>query len=270
MTAQDAGSLRSELFQLAAGMTTLQRRMEQLAALHERGEEVGRIARLERVLEFDRVVAHVRAAVARAELAGDPVPHLLVSDLLPAEVYAAVLDAIPAAVFFNGRVAQGQELRVPPRLAPMVSIITWMFVDEVGRLLSDLLVARLAEPLAAYARARFPSLPPFGDWGVDITVTESRLVRRGPGYVGPPPADGRWDLINGVVHLARHQDTAEYGGRLQTQEIAFRANSMVTWVGPPEAHVHVSIPRHAPPNLERYTYEFRVGPTREGRSRLGN
>jgi len=243
--------------------------MEQLAALRaDEAHETAQIARLERVLDFDRVVAHVRDAVARAEVAADPVPHVVVADLLPADAYQKLVDAIPSAVFFDGRPEQGQEVRVPPRLAPMSSIVTWMFVDEVARVLSDLLVARLAEPLAAYACAQFPSLPPFDDWGVDITVTDSRLVRRAPGFAGRPPADRPWQLVNSVVDLARQQDTLEYGSKLRAKEIAFRANSMVTWVGPPDVHVHASIPDRAPADVERYTYEFGIGPTRGGRARL--
>lgn len=268
MRGQRDGSVRTELSQLAAGMASLQRRMEQLAALHAGGEEAARIARLERVLDFDCVVAHLHGAVARAELAGNPAPHLLVTDLLPPNVYGALIEAIPPAVCFDGRTGQVQEMRVPPRLAPMPSIVTWIFFDEVVRVLSDLLVARLTEPLGAYARAQFPSLPPFRDWDVEITVTEGRLVRRAPGSSGRPAIDRAWDLVSGIVYLARQHDTVEYGSAWHGVTIPFRGNTMLACVGPLDARAYVPIPTGAPAETERYSYEFGIGPSRDGRHRL--
>lgn len=266
---REAHAVRSELAKLASGIATLHRRMEQLSALQD-GEKhaAAQIARLERVLDFDRVAAYVRGAVTRAEVAGDPVPHLLVANLLPPDVYEALIEAIPAHVFLDGRAERGQDMRVPPRLAPMPSIVTWMFLDEIARALSDLLVARLAEPLALYTQARFPSLPPFRDWGVELTLSEGRLVRRAPGYAGRPPVDRPWDVVTSVLYLARHQDTEEYGSQLQAAMIPFRANSALAYVGPVETHAYASIPSDAPEDVERYTYEFGIGPTRDARRTL--
>jgi len=266
---REAGSVRSQLAALAAGMAALGRRMEQLAAVHrDGGGEAAQIARLERLLDLDAVVAHARDAVARADLADDPAPHLLVADLLPSDAYRALLGAIPVPVLFEGRVEHGQEMRAPPRLAPMSSIVTWMFVDEIARALSDLLVARLAEPLAAFAGARFPSLPPLGDWGAAITVSEARLVRRAPGYAGRAPGERPWELITGIVDLARPQDSPEHGSRLGSRTIPFRANTALICIGGAEAHVYAPIPAGAPSQTERYTYEFGIGPTKAARRRL--
>lgn len=268
MTTEETRAARAELSRLAAGMGALRRRLEQLAAL--KGDEGDTaIARLERVLRFDDVVAHVRGAVNRAPLAGEPVPHLLVTDLLPLDAYRALIEAIPDEVFFDGRLEKGHELRVPPRLAPMSSIVAWRFLDEVARILSGLLLARLGEPLAAYTRARFPSVSPFRDWQVEITLTEGRLVRRAPGFSGRHGDDGRqWDLVTGVLHLARDVDAAEYGSRLQGMLVPFRPNAVLAFVGPADAHAYEPIPADAPAAVERHTYEFGVGPTREGRRAL--
>ena len=250
----------------ASSIETLRRRMEQLVALREEEPELAaRIARLERVLDFSRVAAHVRTAVAQASLVVEPVPYLVAPDLLPADVYQAVIGAIPAPVFFDGRVARGQELRVPPRLAPVTVIVTWTFVNEIGRVLSDLLVARLAEPLAAYTHDRFPSLPPPGERGVEMTLSEARIVRRVLGYQGGSAAGRPWDVATGVLGLGRHQDTEEYGSRLQGGSIPFRSNSLLAWVGAADTHAYASIPPDAPEDTERYTYEFGIGPTKDVR-----
>ena len=253
----------------ASSLETLRRRMEQLAAVREDEPQLAAgIARLDRVLDVSRVAAHVRSAVDGASLVVDPVPHLVAPELLPAEVYHAVLEAIPAPVLFDGRVERGQELRVPPRLAPVTAIVTWTFVKEIGRVMSDLLVARLAEPLAAYTRGRFPSLPPPGEWGVEMALSEARIVRRVPGYQSGSSADRPWDLVTGVLCLGRPQDTVEFGSRLRGRSIPFRANVLFACVGAADTHAYASVPPDAPAGTERYTYEFGIGPTKDARRTL--
>ena len=264
-----AGAVRSELSKLLSRTEILRRRVEQLSAVRdEAGHLAAQIARLEQVLDFDRVAEHVRGAVTRASLAAEPVPHLIASGLLPADVYLAVIDAIPAPVFFDGRAEEGQELRVPPRLAPTAAIVTWMFLNEVGRVLSDLLVARFETPLAAYARTRFPTLPPIAQWGVEIALLEARLVRREPGYTGVPAPDRPWDFLTGVYCLARPGDTEEFGSVLDTTAVPFRANAVLVFLGPASAQVYAPIPRGAPAGIERHIYEFGLGPTRDARRTL--
>lgn len=253
----------------ASSIGTLRRRMEQLAAVREDESQLAaRVARLERVLDMSRVAAHVRSAVAGASLVVEPVPHLVAPDLLPADVYQAVIEAIPAPVFFDGRVARGQELRVPPRLAPVTVIVTWTFVNEIGRMMSDLLVARLAEPLAVYTQGRFPSLLPPGERGVEMTLSEARIVRHVPGYQGGSSADRPWDVARGVLCLRRPKDMEEFGSRLHGESIPLRANSLLACVGAADTFGYAPIPPDAPADTERYTYEFGIGPTKDARRTL--
>ena len=255
---------------LASRVSTLYRRIEQLSALQ--GDEQmleNRIAQLERVLEFDRVAAHARAAVERAEIAASDVPYLVALDLLPRDVYSAVLDAIPPPVFFEGRAAGGEHVRVPLRLGPIHSIVTWSFIDEVvRRALSDVLVARFAAPLEAHVRELFPAGPPFAEWARDVTLIDGRLVRRTPGYAGPAAVDRPWELLGGLLDLAREQDGHEYGSHLASLSIPFRGNRALLYVGPPQGLAYAPIPDDAAGAIERYTYEFSMGPTRRARRSL--
>lgn len=262
-------AVRAELSKLASRIGLLRQRTEQLSTLRdEERHTAARMAGLERALDFDRVAGHVRGAVAQAALVAEPVPHLVVSSLLPQDVYQALIETMPPLVFFDGRAERGQELRVPPRLAPTASIVAWTFLNEIVlQVLSELLVARLAEPLAAHARERFPSLP-FGELGVDMTLSGARLVRRTPGYTGGGSADRPWDLLTAILHLARHQDTEEYGSRLRAKVVPFRANALLVCVGPPDAHAYASIPPGAPADTERYAYEFGIGPSKDARRTL--
>jgi len=259
-----------ELSMLASRVGTLRRRMEQLSVLRE--EEVhaaARMARLERVLEVDRVAGHLRRAVNGGALVAEPVPHLVAPNLLPPDVYQVLLEAVPPPVFFEGPATERQELRVPPRLAPSPSIVTWMFVNDVVLpTLIDVLVARCAEPLARYTRERFPTLPPLQASGVELGPLDTRIVRRTAGCTGGTAADRRWDLATGMLFLSRPEDTDEYGSCLQGVSIPFHANSALAYVAPAEAHAYATIPSDAPGAIERYTYEFGIGPTKQARQTL--
>jgi hypothetical protein len=187
--------------------------------------------------------------VARAPLVLDPGPHLVAADLLPQAVYEALVAAIPPPVFFEARAPHPPEVRVPPRLAPTAAIVAWTFAAEVVRAaLAPALLTRLEEPVAAYARTRFPSLPPPAEWGVEITLTEGRIVRRA---TGQPIAEREesWDLLTGVMPLVRPADSRG-------------AHSLLAFPGP------VSIPDSSPHEPERLTYEFSIGPTRSARRAL--
>lgn len=263
-------AMQEALSRVASRIRTAHRQTEQLSTLREEERHASeRIARLEPVLDIDRVAAHVRRVVAHAELVDGPVPYLVASNVLPSDVYQAVLEAIPARVFFEGGAERGQQLRVPPRLAPSYAIVTWMFLtDVVLGVLSDLLIDRFAEPLAFYARERFGSLPAFRERRGEIALSERRIVRRTRGYAGVASPDRPWDFLTGVVYLGRPEDTEEYGSRLQGATIPFRANSALACVAAAETHTYASIPSDAPEEVERYTYEFGIGLTRDAQRTL--
>ena len=121
--------------------------------------------------------------------------------------------------------------------------------------MSDELVAPLAAPLAVYTRAQFPSLPPFEDWGVDITLSEARLVRRRPGCSAGKRVDRSWDLITGVLDLSRTQ-------------VPFRPNVLTAYVGAAADDACASLLSEASTDQGWYTYEFGIGPTRQARRTL--
>lgn len=262
--------VRKELSRLTSAVQKLERETDQIGALRVAERDVdARIGALERILNVERVSAHVHAAVAQARLMQSPVPHMLVEGLLPPDVYGAVIDATPSRVFFDASVEHAGEFRVPLRLAPTHAIVTTMFLNEVVlRSLSPLLLQRFDEPLAAFTRARFPTLPRFGEWGVEVTLSQARIVLRSPGYTGAVAVDRPWGFLTGVLYLARPHDTEQFGSCLHPTLIPFRGNAALIFLAPADAHRYEPIPQTAPAGTERYTYEFGIGPTREGRRRL--
>ena len=144
-----------------------------------------------------------------------------------------------------------------------------MFLNDIVlRTLSNIVLARFAEPLAAYTRERFPELPPFGDWNVEITLSQARIVRRAAGSAGRKSTERPWDFLNGIVSLARDRESEEYGGTLHGMACPLRANTALIYLGPVEAYTCASIPSDAPAKVEQYTYEFGIGPAAAARHRL--
>lgn len=125
---QEIKDLREASSRLTELTHALQVRTEQLATLRRADAEAGaHLARLSPLFDVERVAAHVRSAVSRAEVIGEPVRHLAIRGLLPPDAYAAVVEAIPPRVVFEDRQPDRPEIGVPPRLAPVASIVAWEF-----------------------------------------------------------------------------------------------------------------------------------------------
>lgn len=298
--AESARTLRRELrgiqetlTGLAAQAEAVQVRTEQLLTLHrENGHGRARMDRLERLLDAERAGAHVREAVARGELFDDPFPHLVVSDLLPPDVYDAMIEAIPPRVFFEDRPINKQQLPVPPVLAPEYSIATWEFLTDsvVRRVLGPALVARFQRPLDRYLATLCPSVGSLLDTGIALTVSDGRILLRRPGYVIPPHRDPQWGFLTTMIYLARAGDREDYGTQLYrldverdspgnspfyvapaacqlVKTVPFRPNSALTLLNSTGAH-GASIPDDAPAETERYIYQFRVGAGKDAKRLL--
>jgi hypothetical protein len=263
----DLRSIRAALADLTTQLNAVERQMEQLVVL--RREEIDAPARmdmLQRILNTDRVAAHVRQAMERTDIVDSPVPHGITSALLPSEVYDALLDAIPPPIFFE--VASRPELPVPPRLAPMHSLATWAFVaDLVDEVIGPALITRFREPLDHYIRSLCPSLATTAG-GLMFRARQGRIVQRRPGIDAPARRARPWDFLTTVLCLAYPHDGEQYGSQIYAAvptPIPFRANSALTMVDTIGAHEYVSIPSSEPANTALYTYEFRIGPDEETR-----
>jgi hypothetical protein len=152
---QDVRALQDMLARLTDLTRALQRRTDQLAALRQADAAAGTaLARLSPLFDVARVAAHVQAAVAGGVLAGEPVPHLVMPDLLPGDAYAALREAIPPRLVFDERAGEMAVLALPLRLAPVASIVAWEFMTTaiVQPVLAPAVAARFqltGQPLAA-------------------------------------------------------------------------------------------------------------------------
>lgn len=197
------------------------------------------VPQLESLLEPDRVRSHVSRAIAKATIHTDPFPHLVIDKWLPSDVYHRVIDALPPAVFFADRDESRQRLSVPFGVAPAYSRRVWQFVA----------------------------------------------------HVIPPHRDPRWGFVTCLVYLVRPGDNEAHGTQLYrvrddeeapsdkpfyvdesrcelVKSVPFRANTMLVFLNSEGAH-GASIPADAKPaTLERYLYQFRLGPTNPAMANL--
>jgi hypothetical protein len=153
---QEIRGLQDTVGHLAALTRTLQARTEQLTALRDLDATAGaQLTRLSPLFDVERVGPHVEAAVARGVFSGDLVPHLVIAELLPVDAFAALRDAIPPRLVFDERAGDTGVLAVPPRLAPVASIVAWDFVrSAIVPVLAPAVAARFQRGRTQLAAAR--------------------------------------------------------------------------------------------------------------------
>jgi hypothetical protein len=269
---------------LTTAVETLHVRTEQLLTIYQADLEHRQdLERLGERLDRGRIAAHVSRAVAAAPLHADPFPHVVIDDWLPADVYRTVVSAVPAAVFFADRENRRQQLPVPFPLAPAFSQAVWRFVAQeiVGRVLSDALNEKFRAEVRRYIATFCPGFA--DDAPLDLHASDGRVLLRRPGYVIDPHRDPKWGFVTGLIYLARDGDNEAYGTSLYrvrgeveapnakpfyvppdrcelVKAVPFKPNTLLAFLNSAGAH-GASIPADAQPaNLERYVYQFRLGP----------
>jgi hypothetical protein len=143
---REAQDVRRSTARLEALVGSLNSQMEQLRTL--RREDAGsgeRLARFESVCDPGRIATAVRTAVARAEPARVPFPHVVVPNLLPGEFFAALVDLMPSPEFFEAVPDHRARISIPPVLAPLASVVAWRFFAD--RVLRDAVAAAVLERL---------------------------------------------------------------------------------------------------------------------------
>jgi hypothetical protein len=270
--------------ELTQKVEELRIRTEQLMAIERLDWEQRKdLDRLPTDLDRDAIGLHVCKAVSAATLHLDPCPHIVVNGWLPAHVYDHVIRALPPAIFFADREVSRQRLLVPFPVAPAYSQRVWRFLaDEiVGGSLRDALADRFEAVVRDYVGTFCPSIP--GGFAERLQPSDGRIMLRRPGYVIPPHRDPKWGFVTGLVYLARPGDNERYGTQLYrlredaeapndkplyvdeqrcelVTSVPFRPNTLLAFLNSTGAH-GASIPADAtPPSLERYVYQFRLGP----------
>jgi hypothetical protein len=245
-------------------------------------------ARLPALLDEARVSDHVLRAIAGAHLLLDPFPHMVVEDVVPRDVYKMMLRAIPPAEFFGDKDFTKQNLRIPVDESPELTIRVWQFVDDIARtVVVPAVLERFREPLRQHYDTIFGAT--FADRAAALAQSPSggRVMLRRPGYHLAPHRDPKRAMLTCLMYLAAPGADESYGTQIfrvsgdqessytQTyypeqngarcelvKSVPFRPNSMLVFLNGTGAH-GADIPADAPTDLERYSYQFYVGPSTE-------
>jgi len=283
---EDVGRLHAVLRETNSRVEESERRaslLGQAARFDDERRDV--LDQLPDLLNEDRVVAHVQRAIAAAPLQSDPCDYIVVSDLLPDDVYEVMLDAIPPPAFFDQRDPVKQNIPFPLSSGPVLTSRAWTFMDEVvaGRGVLPAVLDKFRQPLERHFEALFGpeaarnahTLPRRGSGG--------RLMLRRPGYHLAPHRDPKYSFVTCLAYFAKPGDDEAHGTQLFRVEgdteadykqtyypqangqhcelvatVPFRPNTMLAFVNARGAH-GAEIPRDAPA-LERYSYQFYVAP----------
>lgn len=236
-------------------------------------------------LDRARVAAHMESVVKRADLVMDPFPHIVVDRMWPKEIYQLILKAIPPEPFFPEKDPIKQNIRIPMDFAPIFSARVWEFVDQMSR---DSLVPQVLKKFRDPLNAHYDTI--FGEAFRDRArklpqaVSGGRLMLRRPGYHLDPHRDPKRAWLTCLMYFARPGDSEAWGTQVfkvtddqeapytqtyyPTQSggtvelvklVPFQPNTALIFLNSGGAH-GVDIPADAPADLERFTFQFYIGP----------
>ncbi len=280
-----------QLTQLNQQLSDAARRESQLRAILARDAELeDQLPRLDQMLADERTGPHVIRAIERAPLNTHPFPYAVVDDVLPRDLYGAVIRSLPPVELFSDRPVNKQQLTVPFKLAPAYSRKAWRFITAVvvPQFMMPAVVEKFRGVLDEWIAANWPDVPPSS---VSLETSDGRILLRRRGYRIPPHRDPKWAFITAILYLARRDDSETWGTQLYSveadeeapgvsphwidparcrfvTEVAFKPNRLLLFLNSVGAH-GAQIPEDAEPEgLERYIYQFRVGPSTDSMAML--
>jgi hypothetical protein len=275
-------------------LSRVQAMNEQLAQLTVREAELRKILehdsecepqleRLGRLLRKRRTPERITASIDGAHLHLEPFPYMVIDGLLPDELYAALLRGLPPVELFVNKPPGKQQLAVPFDLSPTYSQRVW--TNLVNELIPNVIAPRLIEkfraPLDEWISSNWPNLDPRS---VELHGSGGRVMLRRRGYRIRPHRDPKWSFVTCILYLARPNDDEAWGTQLYAVEadeeaknaaphwisekrcklvddVKFKPNRLLVFLNSVGAH-GAHIPEDAQPeDLERYIYQFRLGPT---------
>lgn len=271
---------------------SLQNKVDQIMVAHQKDARfVERLEGFHERIDAARISAATRESVIRAALGDDPCPHVIVDGLVPDDFYDEMLSALPAPVFFKQETGR-EEMQVPLPFAPAYSRLVWdfFFAHAVERAIVPAAEEKFSNALDAMLARYWPRLGSWRQSGLKLTVRNSRLLLRRPGYEIRPHRDPRWAFVTCLVYLQRRDAPHIYGTQLlRLRNEREPAHSSPFWVGYDECElvkdvpggrnsalmfvnsigVHAaSIQNDAPADLERYVYQVQFGPDEATRQQL--
>lgn len=288
-TANPSAVLADTLSAATQKLDELALRERQLRAVQRAdGRLDSRERELDAILNPEAISAHVRAALASATLKEDPFPYAVVDDLFPDAFFDALVRGLPPAELFADRAINRQQLTVPFDVAPRYGRRVWAFMADTvaAEIIAPAMLEKFAPQISAWLRLNFPVLGENPLARIPMRCSDGRIMLRRPGYYIRPHRDPKWGFLTCLLYLKRPSDDEAWGTEVLrvtgdeeargaqphwidearcevVERVAFRRNRALMFLNSVGAHT-ARIPDDAQPaDLERYTYQFRVGAERE-------
>jgi hypothetical protein len=247
-----------------------------------------RLPELERAITSTSTGEHIREAIGKATLHLEPFPHMIVDDLLPRPLFAALVRGLPPSELFADRPKNKQQLTVPFDFGSEYSQRVWHYMARmVGpEFIMPAIAERFRSPMREWLAETMPNVSQEQVDALTLTCSDGRILLRSPGYRIPPHRDPKWGFITALVYLPREGDDHRWGTHLfavsddpeavgaaphwiddqvctLVTTVEFRPNRTLFFLNSRGAH-GADIPEDAEPaTLERYAYQFRIGPSAE-------
>jgi hypothetical protein len=288
-TANPGAPLADRLAAVAQKLDEVALRERQLRAVQRADARFDHRERdLDAVLDADAIGAHVRAAMASATLKDQPFPYAIVDNLFPDAFFDALVRGLPPAELFADRAVNKQQLPVPFDIAPRYGRRVWAFMADTvaGEIIAPAMIDKFRRHLNDWLRLNFPVLGDDPIARVPMACSDGRIMLRRPGYYIRPHRDPKWGFLTCLLYLKRPRDDEAWGTEVLrvagdeeargakphwideaqcevVEQVAFKRNRALMFLNSVGAHT-ARIPEDArPADLERYTYQFRVGAERE-------
>ena len=289
--AEQIAAMAGEIATVREQLGQVTRREAELRAVLERETELdAHLDRLAKVLRKTNMGDRVTAAIDGAALRLEPFPYTVIDDLLHQALYDSLLMGLPPVELFERKPLGKQHLDLPFDMAPLYSRRVWRFMcDElVPKVIAPALIAKFRAQLDDWIVTNWPDIDPRS---VELHGSGGRIMLRRRGYRIRPHRDPKWSFITCILQLARPGDSETWGTQMLAvdddqeaksaapywidekkcrvvEDVAFRPNRLVVFLNSVGAHA-AHIPADAQPDtLQRYIYQFRVGPPLEAITRL--
>ena len=243
------------------------------------------VERLLRRLDKPATRVATAAAIDGAELHVEPFPYIIVDNLLPHQHYSALLRGIPPALLFRSKTPGKEQLAVPFALAPSYAHRVWghLASELIPKVIAPRIVEKFRLQIDEWISLNWPGLDPRS---VTLHGSGGRIMLRRRGYCILPHRDPKWSFLTCILYMARPGDSETWGTQLYAvdgdkearsaapywidekkcrlvEDAKFLPNRLLVFLNSVGAHGAHIPPDAQPEDLERYMFQFRVGPDLE-------